>query len=66
MLTSVGMTVELGLRNPPKKREQGLYQKHCNKKCLYHQKFLIFHDTIDATVPFLQISQNHELVITSF
>ena len=61
------MTVELGLRNPPKKREQGLYQKHCNEKCLYHQKFPIFHDTIDATVLFVpQRSQNHELVITSF
>ena len=51
----------------PKKREQGFYQKHCNKKCVYHQKFLIFHDIIDATVLFvLQIIQNHELVITSF
>ena len=64
---SVSMTVELRLRNPPKKREQGFYQKHCNKKCVYHQKFLIFHDIIDATVLFvLQIIQNHELVITSF
>ena len=64
---SVSMTVELRLRNPPKKREQGFYQKHCNKKCVYHQKFLIFRDIIDATVLFvLQIIQNHELVITSF
>ena len=51
----------------PKKERARFYQKHCNKKCVYHQKFLIFHDIIDATVLFvLQIIQNHELVITSF